>query len=87
MSILETGSIVVYLFSEKPKGVEIISGERIPEKIMANLEKYNLVIPINQYEELSKEAKKDRLTMQEKIFSKYRFITEIPEEWEVIPLT
>ncbi|KXA89722.1 hypothetical protein AKJ37_03060 [candidate division MSBL1 archaeon SCGC-AAA259I09] len=84
---METGSIVVYLFSEKPETGEISSGEKIPEKIMANLEKYSLVIPINQYEKLGEEAKRDGLTIQEEIFSKYRYITEIPEEWEVIPLT
>lgn len=84
---METGSIVVYLFSEKPEGEEINPGERIPEKIMANLEKYNLVIPLNQYEKLGEEAKNDGLTIQEEIFSKYRYVTEIPGEWEVIPLS
>lgn len=81
------GSIVSYLFSEKPENAEIRPGEKIPEKIMANLEKYNLVIPVNQYEKLAEEAEKDGLTMQEKIFSKYKYVEEIPEKWEIIPLT
>ncbi|KXB08033.1 hypothetical protein AKJ58_01155 [candidate division MSBL1 archaeon SCGC-AAA385D11] len=84
---METGSIVAYLFSKKLESVEIEPGEKIPEKVMANLRKYNLVIPINQYEKLSKGAEKEGTTIQEKVFSKYRYITKIPKEWEVIPLT
>lgn len=87
MIVWKTGSIVAYLFSKKLESVEIEPGEKIPEKVMANLRKYNLVIPINQYEKLGKEAEKDGTTIQEKVFSKYRYVTEIPKEWELIPLT
>ncbi len=83
---MKTGSIVAYLFSKKPENVEIKPGKTIPEEIMANLRKYNMVIPINQYENLEKEAKKAGLTVQEKIFSKYKFIEDTPKEWEYIPL-
>ncbi len=84
---LKTGSIVTYLFSKKDESVDIEPGDTIPEKVMANLKKYNLVIPVNQYENLEKEAKDDGLTVQEKIFSKYRYISDIPDEWEYIPLS
>lgn len=83
---MKTGSIVTYLFSKKPESIEIEPGDTIPEEIMANLKKYNIIIPINQYENLQKEARNAGLTVQEEIFSKYKFITDTPDEWEYIPL-
>lgn len=87
MIILTSESLVCYLFSEKYKSGELEPGEVIPEKLMANLKKYSVVIPITQYEKLEREAEEHDMTVQEKIFQKYKYFSEIPEEWNAIPQT
>lgn len=83
MILIQTETVVCPLFSNKARAVELEPGEKIPQKAMTTIKHFTIEIPKDEYEKLVEEARNDGMTVQEKIFKKYRYVSELSKEWNV----
>lgn len=63
--------------------MEVREGEKVPEEAVIASKVYRIEMPVDDYEKLKAEAKKESTTVEKKIFSRYKCVNQLLKEWKV----
>jgi len=63
--------------------MEVREGEKVSEEAVILSKVYRIEMPVDDYQKLKAEAKKEGTTVEKKIRSQYKYANQLPKEWKV----
>jgi len=80
---MKAKTVLVRMLPRKGRAVRVGEGEEMPEEAKIASKVYRIEMPVDYYEKLKAEAKKENTTVERKIRSQYKYANQLPKEWKV----